>query len=363
MGYVYKRVWPSGKTRWMIAYDDVDGTTKRRVTKAESRVVANRLLAQAENDVERAKLQGLKGRDALVTPQEIVTFRKAAAEYLKHHASKKKDSARESDESILELHLLPAFGSRALRDVTVREVESYMTRRLGAPSKRGGKIKAATVRNEVHCLSAVFRYAIRCGWTEINPVRDSQKPKAEQKILRYLDPAEEKEILPRAKSPLREAIITAIHSGMREEEQASLLWTDVLMDERKIIVRHTKNGRDRAVDMSNTLYETLKGLIRYTDCPHVFVNPRTHERYYRFNNTAWRKVLADAGVKNLRWHDLRHTFCSRLAQRGVHPKTIMELSGHSSLDQVMRYMHVAPDHRAEAVKVLDQKPAKKRRAQ
>jgi len=363
MGYVYRRVWPSGKVRFIIAYTDVDGRTKRRVTKAESKLVAKRLLSAAENDVERAKLQGMQSRDTIVTRPEVVTFRAATAEYVKHHASKLKASTKDSYELILEKHLLPSFGSSALRDITIRDVERYMTARLGADNGDGGKIQPATVRNEVHCLSSVFRYAVRSAMVQHNPVRDSQKPRTEQKILRFLDPAEEKEILSRAYSPLREAIVTAIHSGMREGEQAALLWSDVRMDERKIIVRHTKNGRDRAIDMSDTLYETLKSLIRYTDCPYVFVNPRAHERYERFNNTAWRKVLRDADVKSLRWHDLRHTFCSRLAQRGVHPKTIMELSGHSSLSQVERYAHMTPDHRAAAVKVLDQKPKRKAKAQ
>ncbi len=363
MGYIYRRRWASGQIRWMIAYTDVDGRTKRRVVKAESKLLATRLLAQAENDVERASLQGLQGRDALVRPAEVVTFRKAAAEYLLHHSSKKKASSRERDELTLKNHLLPKFGARALKDITVKDVEQYMTKRLGSDNGRKGEVQPATVLNEIHCLSGVFRYAVRTGVVQHNPVRDSQKPKVERKILRYLEPAEEQEMLPRARTPLREAIITALHTGMREEEQAALLWADVRMDERKIIVRHTKNGRDRAIDMSDTLFGTLNGLIRYTDCPYVFVNPRTHDRYWRFNNTAWRKVLRDSNVTKLRWHDLRHTFCSRLAQRGIHPKTIMELSGHGSLGQVERYTHMTADHRADAVKVLDQKPKKSRKAQ
>ncbi len=358
MGYVYRRAWESGKFRWMIAYTDVDGRERRRVTKAESKLVAKRLLAQAENEVERAKLQGMKSRDILVTPTEVVTFRQVVPDFLKHHASKLKESSRLSLEMILEKHLLPKFGARPLGGITIRDVENYMTDRLAADSKCGGKIKGATVLHEIHCLSAVYRYAIRSGLTQINPVRDSQKPKISQPILRYLEHSEETALLVRARSPLREAIITAIHSGMREEEQAALTWADVRFDQNKIVIRHTKNGRDRAVDMSKTLRETLKGMVRYTDTPYVFVSQRTHDRYERFNNSAWRKVLADAGVKNLRWHDLRHTFGSRLAQAGVHPKTIQELMGHSSLDVTMRYMHLAPDNRAAAVKLLDRKSKK-----
>jgi len=83
--------------------------------------------------------------------------------------------------------------------------------------------------------------------------------------------------------------------------------------------------------------------------------PRVFEVATSFK-TAWGHVLERAGVSGFRWHDLRHHFASRLVQSGVPLNTVRDLLGHSSVAMSLRYAHVAPDQRCEAVAKLDERP-------
>jgi len=70
-------------------------------------------------------------------------------------------------------------------------------------------------------------------------------------------------------------------------------------------------------------------------------------------NSSWKKLLEDAKISDFRWHDMRHHFASRLAMGAVDLNTIGELLGHSDYGMTLRYAHLAPEHRREAVEVLD----------
>ena len=128
------------------------------------------------------------------------------------------------------------------------------------------------------------------------------------------------------------------------------------MRERFIIVRHPKNKQDRVVPMSKTLYRILDALPRYIESPFAFTNARTQTAYTRFNNTTWRRALKRAGIKNFRWNDLRHTFGSRLAQRGESILAISKLMGHKDIKVTMRYAHLSPSNLRSAVQALDRTP-------
>jgi hypothetical protein len=72
--------------------------------------------------------------------------------------------------------------------------------------------------------------------------------------------------------------------------------------------------------------------------------------------SAWEKVLKRAWISKFRWHDLRHHFASRLVQKGVPLNTVRDLLGHGSVGMSLRYAHLAPDQRREAVAKLNEKP-------
>ena len=143
-------------------------------------------------------------------------------------------------------------------------------------------------------------------------------------------------------------------TGLRDSELRNLRWKDVDLDEQMLVVRCGKGRKDRVVPLCKRVCETLRKVSRDIRDSHVFVNPETGEQYKRcFNNTSWKKALRDSDITHFRFHDLRHTFASRLAQRGVSILIIKELMGHSSITVTMRYAHLAPNDARDAVKVLD----------
>jgi site-specific recombinase XerD len=99
------------------------------------------------------------------------------------------------------------------------------------------------------------------------------------------------------------------------------------------------------------LTETLKSIKRNDASPYVFCN-KEGKPYYRFEKS-FATALEKAGIKDFRFHDLRHTFASNLVMEGVDLATGRELLGHKSIEMILRYSHLSPDHTSKTVKIMD----------
>lgn len=349
MGYVYRDVHTKVPA-WGIAYKDVDGRLRRERTKAANKTLARRILSDREDAVERARLQNLKSVADLIAPKPSLTIRQFSEEYMTHVEAHCTTSTAKRYRNLLDTHIRPKLGHLTLRETNPGHIQRYGDLRLK-------DAKPATVRQEMMFVSGMFREAMKRDLIERNPLERVDKPSIDNTIVRYLDPEEEKRLLGFAPEPIRSAIIASIHSGLRDGELSKLTWADVRFRERVLVVRQTKSKRDRVVPMSRTLHDLLESLPRHITSPYVFTSPRTGGKYDRFDTTGWREAIRRAGIKNFRWHDLRHTFGSRLAQAGVPILTIKELMGHSQITVTMRYAHLAPGNLRTAVEALDGMPA------
>jgi integrase len=140
---------------------------------------------------------------------------------------------------------------------------------------------------------------------------------------------------------------------MRLEEVLSLEWgRHVDLAHGFITLDKTKNGDRRELPINGTLRETLKGLTRRLDVPYVFYNPATGKRHKDIRRS-FNAALRKTGIKDFKFHDLRHTFASQLVMAGVDLTTVKELLGHKTLTMTLRYAHLAPAHKVKAVDVLD----------
>lgn len=348
VGYAFKDK-RSGRIIWGIAFEDVDGRLRKERTNAKTKTLAERILADRQDSVERARLQQFPTVDALLAPAPATTVRLFAKEYLEHAEAHLTPDSYDRAKGIIEGRVLPRLGGLVLQRVTPGDVQRYSDVR----QKEGAA--PATVCRELITLSALFREARKRELVDRNPVSLVTKPTVNNTVVRYLDAKEETELLARLSEPLRTAVVVAIHSGMREGEQINLTWADVRFEERTITLRNTKSHRDRVVPMNQTLHDALKSIDRHIKSPYVFTNTDTGTRYDRFNNHPWRDALVAAGVQKFRWHDLRHTCASRMVQRGVPLKAVGEILGHSSLTTTMRYAHLAPGNLRDAVQALDGK--------
>ena len=154
-------------------------------------------------------------------------------------------------------------------------------------------------------------------------------------------------------------VITALHTGFGASELRSLTWDDVDGRRRMITVRagYAKNGEARSVPMNQLLTDTLKSVkLANNQSDRVFCN-RDGVPYRSFRSV-FERAVRKAEVKDFTFHDLRHTFASRLVMAGVDLPTVKELLGHRDISMTMRYTHLSSDHKQTAVGKLEQFAAK-----
>jgi integrase len=138
---------------------------------------------------------------------------------------------------------------------------------------------------------------------------------------------------------------------MRKGEILSLRWENVDFKNGYITIEKSKNGEIRKIPMNKQVTAILNR-IRESDEPSEYVFSVKNEAIICFE-TAWCHARKEIGIKNFRFHDLRHTFGSRLGMAGVDIKTIQELMGHKDISMTMRYSHPTPEHKKRVVEILD----------
>jgi integrase len=177
---------------------------------------------------------------------------------------------------------------------------------------------------------------------------------------------EETERFLRAAAPeWRAFLVTALKTGLRVGELLALRWEDLDLVAGRIVVRRTlwhdqegtpKGGRNREVPLSDEAVATLQA-HRHLKGPYVFCERDGKRLNHNRVKDVVPRTCARAGLaKRLTTHDLRHTFASHLVMRGVALKAVQELLGHATIDMTMRYAHLSPDVKRDAVQVLDRPP-------
>jgi integrase len=107
------------------------------------------------------------------------------------------------------------------------------------------------------------------------------------------------------------------------------------------------------LDINQTLRDSLTALPRHITSPYVFWQGEDGKRFMDVRRS-FRSALKRAGIKDFRFHDLRHTFASHLIMKGADITTVKELLGHRDIKMTMRYAHLADDVKKDAVKLLDE---------
>ena len=204
-----------------------------------------------------------------------------------------------------------------------------------------------------------------------------KKLKEDNEVMWALNDVEEEKLLEACeKSPqrgakrnrffakyLKDLVEVALNTGMREGEIFNLQKADIFLKERYIRVTDTKNMEPRTVPINDTLEAILEKRLQDRRSEYVFCNSKgkkltvlTNAFWYAVKEAGLTRIDAKTGKRiRFRFHDLRHTFGSRLGMAGRDLKTIMEIMGHKSTKVAMRYQHPSPEHKLEAVKILDKK--------
>jgi integrase len=301
-----------------------------------SKTVAKEILA-------KKKAEAVEGRYELPSKKPSPLFKDMAAEYLQYYQSNRRPRSAERHEMSYRA-LKPFFSEKRLSEITPLLIERYKRTR-----KEQGRSEV-TINRELAFLKNLFTQAMIWGKAAENPVKQVRLFREANARMRFLTEEEEVRLLASCNSQLKPLVITALQTGFRKSELLSLRWTNIDFRNRliKVEAAYTKTHEARSVPMNQTLTATLKNLkICAAD------NPTASVFGYRQMTKTFARAVYRAGITNFTFHDLRHTFASRLVMASVDLATVKELMGHKHITMTLRYAHLAPGHKRSTIAVFD----------
>jgi excisionase family DNA binding protein len=338
-GAIYQRKTKQGIVRWYLDYRD---TTGKRVQKAVRNAQTPEEATQAlQSAVSKSMDRGL----GIQRKPDRIGFTEFSKMYLESYAKVNKRSWM-TDVSYVK-GMNPRFGSLYLDEITPFHIESYKASRL----KQG--VTKSTVNRCLAILRKMLTLAVEWGYLQKDSVPKMKFfPEKDNLKERILTPEEERRLIGSSYPVLRSILIVALHTGMRLGEILGLRWDQVDLKAERIRVERTKSGKIRFIEVNTPLLHELHQL-RALDgrSPYVFLNPDTGKPLTSVK-TAFTAACRRAGISGLRFHDLRHTFATRLNLLGADPITIRDLLGHSSLKITERYTHSNQEQKRRAVEML-----------
>ncbi len=336
---IFEKVPGSGE--WWIRYADATGRIRREKAGTKSGAIA--LYHKRKQQVLEGRKLPEKLRSASASFDEII------GDALEHSSANKVPAAHRNDLSIADA-VRDWLGGRAAEEITPQEIE----RRLADLAEQGRA--PATLNRYRAFLSLAYSLAIQNGKLATNPVRQVKRRKENNARVRFLEDEEET----RARSKIRELcpehepeLDLALHTGMRRGEQYRLRWQDVDLRRGIITIPRSKHGELRRIPINSVARATL--LVLRADSGVGYVCPGSDGPRSQDQRCWFEEVIEFAGIQDFRWHDLRHTFASRLVMAGVDLRTVQELMGHKTIAMTLRYVHLAPAHQQEAIERLAQK--------
>ena len=217
----------------------------------------------------------------------------------------------------------------------------------------------STANRFLAALSSACKDAVQeWQWLQENPVRRVSKEAESAGRIRYLSDDERKALLVACrKSPLTELyliVLLTVTTGMRRGEVIGLRWSDVDFNRKTIVLHKTKTGERRSVPIVPTALKLLRKheKVRRADTDLLFPGPKDLPIHF---DAYWRDALADAGIEDFRFHDLRHTAASYLAMSGATIPEIAAVLGHKTLQMVKRYAHLSDQHVGAVIERMNKK--------
>ena len=367
-----------GSGIWYIRYR-LDGKLVRKSIGTKQQAI------QQLNKVRfiRASGEGIVGKSAkqltrsktelLALSHSNITVAELADEYLAHIQDENKPDRPEDQENPPQRLsvITEAFGDRPAAVIKPYEITDWLKRLQLAP---------ATLNRYKSTFSAIYRFAKERGKLTVNPVRDVPQFAVTLPAPRFLTAEQEG----RLRGVLKKWIddcpndhqVTKLHlrchpleltiamkTGMRKGNQYRLRWSWCDFASHHIHLPRAKNGEAQTIPMIDDVYSALIELRQIQE-EILKLKSKGGSKQVRMvangrvfniseNRSWWECALREAKIENFRWHDLRHTFCSRLAQAGKGLKVIQEAAGHKTIAMSARYAHLDQTTLRNAMSVLN----------
>jgi integrase len=244
-------------------------------------------------------------------------------------------------------HFLPYFKNKSIQSINRDRIENYQLKRrldvLNMPKnigKREHEISFRFVNIEIATLSNFFNFCITKGYTDNNPA-NKMKRLNELSRLKTLSDEDIENLINKAPLKHTKDLITfLIFTGCRKGEVLNLKWDDVDLKNDVIAIKATKTKHDRYIPIHLRLKTLLENIEKKENCEYVFnFKGRKITTFVDSFHTACR----NAGLKDLRIHDLRHVFASKMVMNGTSLYITGELLGHRTTQMTKRYSHLVPD--------------------
>jgi len=330
-------LWKRGKKWW--SYNWIDGVRYMKSTGTSNRRLAERIDERYREEA-NLKRHGVGEPSPEMTVDELADRFRAKVTPKRYHTDRLKV-------------LRPFWGETPIGRITKNMAHEY---RAWRHSKK--QLTETTVNRDLECLRRILFWAVDEGLLLMNPLSRMGLERERKRKRPVLSLAEEDLLLPAAAGHLRSLIIAAVDGGMRRGELVTQRWEDVDFTRRLLFVTHSKTpeGESREVVLTNRLFNLLWDMREDEGLIFTFEDKQIHSV-----KTAWKAAVRRAGIRYLRFHDLRHTFNSRLLEAGVIREVRMSLMGHSLGDDPQAtYSHVELPAKREAIAKLESWTLKQR---
>ena len=306
-----------------------------------------------------------------------ITVKDYLQEWLKTIQSSVRPKTIEQYIQIVNQHITPAVGMIKLSDLRPDHVQSFYNAKLrnGASSRTVGLIHAVFHR--------ALHQALKLGLIIRNPTDAVTRPKLQRMEMHAFDDSQARNLLLTARGSRIEVLLNlAISTGLREGELLGLKWGDLDWNARKLHIQRqahrikfeglvfsppkTNAGR-RAITLGKGMIDKLREQAKIVKTMREFAGDRWEENDLIFPNVhgkiqdpanllkIFKELLVEAGLPEIRFHDLRHTAATLMLQQGIHPKVVQERLGHSDISLTLNtYSHVLPSMQEEAAEKMDE---------
>ncbi len=355
---VYKRTWKTKKTgqvrtAWIVHVEWVNPDGSTTTVRKTSPIRSKRGAERYEREVRARLSDGTYGKEKKRPVPSLAEF---ADEFMEVYVKvNNKHTTYDDKKSMLRHHLVPFFGRMKLDAIGPREIERYKAAKVTTHSVK-------TLTNQLSVLRKLLNVAHE--WGLIASVPKFKWMKLPPGTFRFLDFDEAERLLDAAdrhSDPTwRTMILLALSTGMRQGELLAIRWGDIDLVTGRLVVRQSlsrgrlgtpKSGRNREIPLNTRIVDSLRS-YRHLRGEMVFCNDDGSVLTKNQCRRPLRWIQKKAGILKLGWHDLRHTFASHLVMRGAPMKAVQELMGHSTMQMTMRYSHLSPSVRRDAVQLL-----------
>jgi len=245
--------------------------------------------------------------------------------------------------------VLPDFENRLADHIKPEDIDGWIARNTET---------AATANRYRALFSLIFREALRNGKVTGNPARLVRPRHENNGRIRFPTDDEERRLRKAITKQFPEhlpELTISLGTGMRLSEQYSLTWEQIEFARKGINLEQTKNGSARTIPMNGDVRQAFE-ILHEMDKPGLEIDKpaSSSSRVFPLHSPRYwfAAALAEARIARYRWHDNRHTFCSRLAMRGENMKVIQQLAGHKTIQKTARYAHLGEKNLCTAIEGL-----------